>query len=295
MMLMSLCMAAAWGDDIEPRRWTPLPVGTRIVGVGYAYTNGDLFFDPVLQLEDTSSDVHTVAASYVQSFSVLGKATRLDIVVPWQSAEWNGILRGAPARTDRVGFADPVVRLSVHLLGNPALGADDFRRQMSTRRANTVLGVAVSVALPWGEYFDDKLLNLGQNRYVFRPQVGVLHTRGAWSYELTGSAFLFGDNDDFFGGTRRKQEPLYAVQAHVVRLLEPRFWVSVSAGYGIGGRSTIGSVEKDDERADVLAGISAGMALPRRQSLKIAYVRSWALRDVGADTGTLSVAWTVSL
>ena len=76
---------------------------------------------------------------------------------------------------------------------------------------------AVAVSVPLGEYFDDKLLNLGHNRVVIRPQIGILHTRGKWSYELTGSAFLYGDNDDFYGGSTLEQDPLYALQAHLIR------------------------------------------------------------------------------
>ena len=29
-----------------------------------------------------------------------------------------------------------------------------------------------------GEYLDDKLINLGANRFAIRPQSGVVHTRG---------------------------------------------------------------------------------------------------------------------
>ena len=31
-----------FAQDIEPRRWTSLPLGTQIVGVAYGYTDGDI-------------------------------------------------------------------------------------------------------------------------------------------------------------------------------------------------------------------------------------------------------------
>ncbi|MGI9248216.1 MAG: hypothetical protein ACR2QI_04335, partial [Woeseiaceae bacterium] len=54
-----LPLGSAFGQDLEPRRWTPLPPGTDVVGAGYIATNGDIFFDPVLLVEDAEVDVDT--------------------------------------------------------------------------------------------------------------------------------------------------------------------------------------------------------------------------------------------
>lgn len=293
LLLLAVLPFMAAAQDIEPRRWTPLPIGTKVVGVGYGYTDGDLFFDPVLQLEDVSADISTVAASYVQTLNLSGRPVRFDALAGWHRAEWEGRLQGTPASTSRSGLSDPRFRLSVHLKGDPALSAKPFSSYMASRKSNTVVGAALSVTVPWGEYFDDRLLNLGQNRYVIRPQIGVLHTRGLWSYELSGSVFFFTDNDDFFANTKREQDPLYAVQSHLVRVFRPGVWASISAGYGWGGKSKIDSVSKDDERGDVLMALSAGLPLTRSQGMKVAYVRGIAGNDVGSDTDTYTVAWSI--
>lgn len=229
-----LSFGKASGQDLEPRRWTPLPIGLNVLGVGYGRTVGDLFLDPVLQLEDADVEVHTVALSYVRSFSIAGKPLRFDALIPRQNARWEGLLSGVPAGVSRVGLADPILRVSINLVGAPALGPVELRKYVKSRPVNTVVGAAVSVAVPLGEYLEDKLLNLGQNRFTVRPQIGVVHTRGLWSYELTGSIFFHSDNDDFFGGNTREQEPLYAIQAHVTRVFKPGLWASLSAGYGRG-------------------------------------------------------------
>jgi hypothetical protein len=49
-LFAGLCAA----QDIEPRRWTPLPVGMNVLGAGIVYTEGDIAFDPVLELEDVT-------------------------------------------------------------------------------------------------------------------------------------------------------------------------------------------------------------------------------------------------
>jgi hypothetical protein len=283
----------ASGQDLEPRRWTPLPVGTQVLGVGYGRTVGDLFLDPVLLIEDAEVDVHSVGLSYVHSFSIAGKPFRLDALFPWQNARWKGLLDGAPASVTRVGLAGPIIRLSVNLAGAPAVGPAELRKYMKSRPVNTVVGAAVAVILPLGEYFEDKLLNLGQNRFTIRPQLGVVHTRGPWSYELTGSVFLYSDNDEFFNGKKLEQDPIYAVQTHLIRVFKGGTWASLSAGYGWGGRSTVNGERKDDERGIFLSVLSLGVPVGRRQSVKAAYIRSRTTKDTGSDLDTLAVAWSL--
>ena len=202
--------APAFAQDLEPRRWTHLPVGMNVVGVAYAYTDGDLAFDPLLELEDVEVKSHTTLATYARAVDFFGKTGRIDVILPYRKSRWQGLLSGAPAEAMREGFADPWIRLSVNLLGAPALEGKEYLDYRAAHSTNTVVGAALAVMLPLGEYKDDKLLNLGQNRFIFRPQAGVVHTRGQWSYELTGSVFFFTENDDFFGGNERKQDPLFA-------------------------------------------------------------------------------------
>lgn len=274
----------AFGQDLEPRRWTPLPPGLNVVGVGYARTDGDVSFDPVLLIEDAAVGGHTAGISYVRTFAIAGKSARLDLVVPWQNLKWTGLLDGAPAEATRVGLADPNIRISMILAG----GSPD-----PTASSNTVFGAAVTISVPLGEYFGDKLLNLGQNRVVIRPQIGALHTRGKWSYELTGSTFLYSDNDDFFGDSTLEQDPLYALQAHLIRTFnKPGYWAALSAGYGWNGQSTVDGSRADDSKRLFLSALAIGVPTGKRQGMKFAYVRSRSNTNKGSDTDSLAIAWS---
>jgi hypothetical protein len=296
LLVFCYCLLLSWetsGQDLEPRRWTTLPVGTTVLGAGVAHTNGDLFLDPVLRVESAEFDVHTAGLSYVRAFSIADKPVRFDALIPWQTVKWEGILDGAPASVTRSGLSDPTFRLSVNLAGAPAADPASLRKHLSARPVNTVVGAAVAVTVPLGEYFEDKLLNLGSNRFTVRPQVGVVHTRGPWSYELTGSVFLFSDNDEFFNGQKREQDPLYAMQSHVIRIFDRGLWASLSAGYAWGGRSTVSGVGKADEKGIFLSALSAGFPIGRSQAFKVAYIRSRTTEDTGADSDTLAAAWSV--
>ncbi len=283
---------ASIAQDIEPRRWTPLPVGINVLGAGVVYTDGDIALDPVLEIEDATVEIKTAIVSFLHAFDLWGQSARFDVRLPYQDARWEGLLVGEKASTERHGLDDPRVRLSVNFLGAPALKGKEFQAFRASHPDNTVVGAALAVTLPLGEYKQDKLLNLGENRFVFRPQLGFVHTRGHWSYELTGSVLLYTDNDDFFGNNKREQDPLYALQTHLIYTSPQRWWVSLGAAHDRGGESSINGDKKDDERRELLYGISAGLPVGSRSSAKLAYVGSRSNEDVGKDTDSVALAFS---
>jgi hypothetical protein len=280
----------ALAQDIEPRRWTPLPVGTSVLGVGYVYTSGDIAFDPVLRIEEATLDARTWALSLLHAFDALGKLARVDVLLPQQHARWKGLLNGEPREVDRRGLADPVVRFSVNFLGPPALDAGGLGAYQAAHPVHTVAGAALAVTLPLGEYKRDKLLNLGKNRFVIRPQMGVVHRRGPWSYELTGSVFFFTDNREFYPDQTRAQDPLFALQGHIVYTAGRGWWISLGAARDWGGASSVDGVGKDDAKRDLLFGISAGLPVSPRSSVRIGYVGSRTDEEVGAETDSFAAA-----
>jgi hypothetical protein len=291
-IVLLLVSQTAISQDIEPRRWTPLPVGTNVVGVGYIHTDGEIFFDPVLKIEDAEFKTKATIFSFLHAFDFLGKSARFDVRVPHKSTRWTGLLDGVPASTGRTGLGDPRLRLSVNFLGAPALGPQELRAYRAARPISTVAGAAVAITLPLGDYETDKLLNLGHNRFAIRPQLGVVHTRGPWSYELTGSVFFYTANNEFVG-TTREQDPLLTVQGHLTYASARGWWTSIGAAYDEGGESRIDGVRRDDRRRDLLYGISAGVTVNRHTGLKFAYVGSRTREDLGSDTDNLALALTI--
>ena len=120
-----------------------------------------------------------------------------------------------------------------------------------------------------------------------------MHTRGHWSYELTGSVFLYTDNDDFFGNNKREQDPLYALQTHLVYSSPQRWWVSVGAAHDWAGESKNNGENKDGERCDLLYGISAGLPIGSNSSVKIAYVATRSRKDVGKDVDGVAAGYSI--
>ena len=61
-----------------------------------------------------------------------------------------------------------------------------------------------------------------------------------------GAVTLYTDNDDFFGGHTRSQEPLYSMQGHVIYSFPQGIWASLDATWYAGGRSTLDGVLNSD-------------------------------------------------
>lgn len=285
---LGLLALPSHAQDLEPRRWTHLPTGINFAGVGVGYTSGEIVLDPVLEIEDAGVDLYAVGASYVRSFGLFGKSARFDVSVPWVDGNWQGLLRGEPASVRRIGLKDPRFRLSVLLAGAPALDPAEFA---ASSRSNTVVGAAISVSVPLGEYVGDKLINLGDNRWIIRPQIGVTHTRGRWTYELTGSVFLFTDNDDF-QGRRLENDPLWAIQGHVIHTFRPGLWVSLSSGYGDGAEPTIDDVPRPQVSRNWLYALAGGLPISRTEGINVSLVRTETRYFTGADLTTFLVSYS---
>ncbi|MGI9547795.1 MAG: transporter [Flavobacteriaceae bacterium] len=247
-----------------------------------------------METEDVKVNVHTLVIAYVHPFKLGEKLARIDALIPVSFARWEGLLSGLPASTERNGLADPRIRFSLHLKGPPAMEAAEMKKYLLEHRKYTTIGVSVAITVPLGQYNDERLLNLGLNQFVFRPQLGMLHNWGLWSFELTASVFIFTKNNDFFNDSDKRQDPLFAAQAHLIKRFTSRHWISVSTGYGLGGQSVVNRQSNNDVRSNFLGAASFGIPIGKKQSAKFTYIRQETLKDIGADTNSLILGWSLA-
>jgi len=289
LLLLLFFTSLSSAEELEPRRWAHLPINTNFVGAGYAYTQGDISFDPVLKIEDGQVDLQTWVAKYIRTFSLFDKSARFDFLQGYQKGRWKGLLDGVPTTVRRRGWSDTLVRFAINLYGAPPLKGQEYAKYRAATEVETIVGAGLSVQLPTGDYMDDKLINLGTNRFTFRPQIGIVHSRGKWSFETTAFVALFTDNNDFFNGKNLEQDPLYALNGHIIYTFRPGVWASASAGYDYGGRSTVDGEKKDDRKQDIGWALSLGLPFNRHLGGKIAYVRTRTQESTGVDSDSILV------
>ena len=272
----------------EPRKWNHLPMDSSFIGGAYAYSEADIFLDPTLKLENVKMKKNTWAAKYIYNFEFLDKSARIDITQGYQRGRWTGLVDGTPASTRRSGWTDTFVRFATNLYGAPPLRGEKFAAYRSKMKSETIVGAGLVVRLPTGNYKEEKLINLGENRYAFRPQIGVVHTQGKWTGEITGEAEFYTKNDSFYNGNTLEQKTLFSTQAHLIRALSPGKWASVSMGYNYGGENTLNGVNKDDRRQNFGWALSYSFPINRQAGMKIAYIGTRSKESTGFDSETLA-------
>jgi hypothetical protein len=276
---------AATAQELEPRSYTNTPVGMSFLVAGYAHQQGDVVTDPGLPIEDAEVEVHTAVLAYARAFSLFGQSAKVDVIVPYSFADGSATFRG-DAR-DRVidGFNDPRVRLSANFYGAPALTLPAFLDWQQ----DLIVGASLQVSVPLGQYDNDKVLNLGSNRWYFKPELGISQAWGPLILELAPSLTVYTDNKDFFGGSRREQDPLYAVQGHVIYRFREFLWGAFDATYYGGGRTTIDDEKNADRQSNVRVGLTATISLTRHHSIKL-YASKALVTRVGGDFDVVGTA-----
>ena len=256
------------------------------VGVGYAHSSGDVLLDSTLPLTDVTARVDIASPFYLRTFGLLGSAASFGVVMPYAWGTVEGNLAEEYRRADRTGFADMPVRLAVNLAGGPALAPREF----AARKLTASLGASLVVTVPTGQYDRAKLINLGANRWSFKPELGFSQPWRRWWLEAYAGAWLFTDNDDFFGGKHRQQDPLGVAQAHVVRALGPRLWAAFDATLYFGGATTVDGVANADRQENSRVGVTLALPVTGTHSLKLAWARGVSARS-GSNLETFAIAW----
>ena len=277
---------AANAQDLEPRAYANTPIGVNFVLAGYSYTTGDVTTDPSLPLEDAEVRVHNTLFAYARSFALLGESAKVDVVLPYSWASGSATFLGVPQQRDVNGFGDPRFRISVNLYGAPALSLEDF----ASYHQDLIVGFSLQTTVPLGRYDADKLLNIGTNRWSFKPEVGVSKAFGPLIVELAPSATFYTDNDAFLGGLTRAQDPLFALQAHVIYSFGRALWGALDGTFYRGGRTNINGVENDDVQQSTRLGGTIALSVNRYNSLKL-YGSTGLTSTVGGDFSTVGIAW----
>ncbi len=257
-------MGALLGQDLEPRAYSAVPVGTHFLVLGSAYTYGDVLLDPSVPVTDVTAKLGLAALGYAQTLKLAGRTASLAVTLPYAWGRMSGLVGEDLTTITRSGIGDLRMRAAVNILGGRALTPREFAQ----RKPVPTLGASLTVSAPVGQYYPDKLVNIGTNRWAFKPELGFSFPAGKWILDLAASAWLFTDNADFYGGQLRHQEALWAGQAHVSYTFRPGLWLAADGTLYAGGRTTIDGVVKDDRQENSRAGLTLAIPIGRAYSLK---------------------------
>jgi hypothetical protein len=257
----------AHAQALEPRLYSNIPTRMNFLVLGYGYSQGDVLIDPTLPIEDLNARIHLPILAYVRSLNVWGQSGKFDIVLPFAWLSGSGKIEGEDKARKRsvTGFGDPMVRFTVNLSGAPALPLKEF---MSYRQ-KTIVGVSFQVSAPLGQYDPSKLGNIGTNRWMFKPEIGISHATGRWHFEASTAMNFYSTNDNFLGGSVRKQDSILSIQGHAIYSFRQGAWTALDITYYNGGRTTVDDVVRKDLQTNWRIGATLALPINRRHSIKL--------------------------
>jgi len=278
--------SAVRAQDIEPRAYSNAPVGVNFLIVGYAFTRGGLSTDPSIPITDAKLNTLNTVLAYARVFDLLGKSAKFDAIVPYTRLFGTADFQGEPAERAVTGFARPAFRLSMNLYGSPALRLREF----AGWKQDLIVGASLQISPPWSQYDSGKIVNIGSNRWSFKPEIGISKAVGAWTFEVQAAATFFTDNEEFYGDRTRSQDPLYSLQGHLIYGFLSGKWVSIDGTYFAGGRSMLDDTRKDDLQQNWRVGATLAIPINRLNSIKF-YASSGVSARTGNNYDGVGVAW----
>lgn len=290
LLLGTIVPHRAAAQELNPRAYWPAPTGTTIAVLAYEHSTGAFLFDPSLQAEGVQSTVDAMQAAVSHTFRLAGRTATAQVAAPIAWGTTDGFLAGEYRRRDMSGFADLRARVSVNLAGAPAMNREEFRRLMANPR--TIFGASLAVVAPTGRYEKDRLLNIGTNRWAFKPAVGVIQPLGSgWLLEMEVGGWFFTVNDDF-AGTTRSQAPLFSSELHVVKVLRSGLWLALDANFYTGGRTRVGGELSSDQQRNSRLGATATypFGARRRHAVRVS-VGTGVLTTRGGDFDSIGLAY----
>ena len=288
-------------QDLAPRAYVVTPLGSNAVTLAYTYNTGELLFEGTVPIEDATGRLSVPSVAYVRSFGLFGRSANVLAAVPYGVGTFEGTLFEQERSIYRSGLFDSAVRVSVNLVGGEAMTLQQARERKW--RQDTLLGVSLKVVAPTGQYDPTKLINLGSNRWTFKPELGFSQAFGGhWLFDAYASAFFFTENPEFFsnnpefgtGTQAQTQDPIGAVEVHLSYDVRPRLWVSLDGNFWYGGKTSLNGKENAATlQKNSRVGITASIPFTRHQSLKVSYAQGAYIR-FGGDYKIFSAAWQYS-
>lgn len=160
----------------------------------------------------------------------------------------------------------------------------------SVYKQDLIPGASRQVSAPRGQYDNSRVVNLGTNRWWFKPEIGVSKAIGPWTFELAGAVTLYTDNHDFLSGGTRAQEPLCSVQGHVIKGFRSGVWASLDVTYFTGGRTTIDDTLNNDLQRNWRVGGTLALPVDAHHSIKL-YASSGVAARTGNNFDLIGIAW----
>jgi len=280
--VLSLLSHLARAQFTDPRTYNNTPVGINQLELGYAHVHANASIDTSLIITGAKVDLNQGIIDYTRYFSLLRRLTWVEAGVP--VAGLGGSVVGTNIQRAIVGTGDSSYAMGILLKGGPALSLEEFEKFKPT----TTLGVSFTITAPTGSYNANKILNLGSDRWSFKPEVALSHPLGPekkWEVEAYGNIYFYTDNTSYHGREVLRQQALPGVEGHVSYSFTDRLWTSLDTRYSFRGSTVVNEVDQNNPQRNFVLGSEMNITLNARNSLALEFGKALVHRNGPAVVG----------
>ncbi|HWR95010.1 MAG TPA: transporter [Flavobacterium sp.] len=267
-VFLNLFFWNSYSQDLEPRVYANVPKDLNVIILNYNYFQGNVVTDPSVPIKDFDISSHSAATGYVRTFGIANKLSRIQVVVPYVYMDGKATFNNDNIITgNRTGLGDMRIRFGMNLFGSPALDRKDFAQF----KQKTIFGASLVTSIPTGEYLEEKPINIGTNRWAFKPEIGVSRRLNSFYVESYLGVWFYTNNTEFLVNQEKSQAPALSFQFHSSYYFKNQMWIGFNANWYKGGSSTIDGIKTGDNIDNLRIGLSWSVPITKGQSVKLQF------------------------
>ena len=283
LVLGVLCLPdQAYAQFTDPHNYDNTAVGTNQAEVAYTFAHSDVSIDTGLVIAGAKLNLNAGTIDYSHYFGLANHVMWVNGAVP--IAGLSGSVTGTNIRGSINGAADSSYQVAALLKGGPALRVADF----DNYKPETIVGVSLSVAAPSGQYNGNRILNLGSDRWLFRPEIALSYPFGPeqkWQLDTYANCEFYTDDVSYRGTKILSEQPLPGFEGHVSYSLNDKIWVALDTRYSLRGDTSINRVDQSDSQQNFIIGSEVNLALNSQHSLVFEFAKALVHRNGTSYTG----------
>ena len=253
LLLVTLLPILCQAQEIEARAYSNAPIGMNFVTAGIA------------QAKSGSYTLNTEAVSLTHVLDLAGQSGRLTITFPYAELSGVGRVGGQSINASAEGLSDPMIKASVNLYGAPALTNGQFL----SYQQDLIIGASLAATIPWGKYNSSQMVNVGANRSLIQPGVGLSQAIGPWRLELAGMATIYTSNTNYMGSNTLSQNPVYSGETHAIYYFPNTAWISADATYFTGGQTYVNGIPASGTQENWRFGSTLSYPIDKQNSIRL--------------------------
>jgi hypothetical protein len=271
----------------DPRNYSNSPIGLNQLELNYAYVHANSVIDTSLIVTGASLNLNQGTIDYTRYFGCFHRLTWVEAAVPLAGV--GGSVSGTKIHASTTGAGDSSYSVAMLLKGGPAKSVEEFKDY----KPNTTLGVSLSVTAPTGLYHSNKILNLGSDRWSFKPEIALSHPFGPeqkWEVDGYFNVYFYTDNTSYRGREVLGQDPLPGIEGHLSYTFNDRIWASLDTRYSFRGTTLLDGNDQNNAQRNFIIGDQLNLALNDRHALVFEYGKALVHHN-GPSISGLSVRY----